>query len=153
MVARYLNQIQQYARALRKNQTHTELLVWKALRDRRFSGFKFRRQVPIGPFIVDFYCHREKLVIELDGGQHNIGNALQYDLNRSGFLNSQGLRVLRFWNNDVLKQKEAVFQQIWNFLHGEPSPDFGLGAKISLSQQEREIKTHFDFGAECQAYQ
>ena len=79
----------------------------------------------MGSFMVDFYCHQKKLIIELDGGQHNIGNAPQYDLKRSIFLSSQGLKVIRFWNNDVLKQKESVFQQIWNFLHGKPSPDFG----------------------------
>ena len=125
MIARYPDKIQQYARTLRMNQTHAELLIWKALRNRRFSGFKFKRQVPMGSFIVDFYCHQKKLIIELDGGQHNIGNAPQYDLKRSIFLSSQGLKVIRFWNNDVLKQKESVFQQIWNFLHGKPSPDFG----------------------------
>ena len=124
MVARYPEKIQQYARTLRRNQTRAELWIWQALRDRRFSGFKLRRQVPIGPYIVDFYCHQKKLVIELDGGQHNIGNAIQYDLRRSHFLQLQGLQVIRFWNNDVLKQKDAILQRIWDLLMTlEPSPD------------------------------
>lgn len=116
MVARYPEKIQQHARTLRKNQTYAELWIWRALRDRRFSGFKFRRQVPIGPYIVDFYCHQNKLVIELDGGQHNTENAILYDSRRSQFLSLQGLQVIRFWNSDVLKQKDAVLQKIWNLL-------------------------------------
>ena len=75
-----------YARALRQNQTAAELWLWKMVRAHRFAGFKFRRQVPIGPFIVDFYCHQKRLVIELDGGQHNLSDALDYDAWRSDFL-------------------------------------------------------------------
>ena len=119
MVARYPEKIQQYARALRSNQTPAETWLWRTLRAHRFSGFKFRRQVPIGPFIVDFYCHQKRLVIELDGGQHNLIEAKSYDRQRSEFLDQQGLNVIRFWNNDALHHKEAVLQQIWDVLHRE----------------------------------
>lgn len=119
MVARYPEKIQQYARTLRSNQTPAEAWLWRMLRAHRFSGFKFRRQVPIGPFIVDFYCHQERLVIELDGGQHNLLEAQSYDKQRSEFLRQRGFSVIRFWNKDALCQKEAVLQQIWNFLHRE----------------------------------
>ena len=119
LAARYPEKIQQYARVLRGNQTPAETWLWIMLRAHRFSGFKFRRQVPIGPFIVDFYCHQERLVIELDGGQHNLLEAQSYDRRRSQFLNQKGLSVIRFWNNDALRQKEAVLGQIWDFLHRE----------------------------------
>ncbi len=108
--------VQAHARALRQNQTLAENWLWKMVRAHRFSGFKFRRQVPIGPYIVDFYCHQKRLVIELDGGQHNLTNSREYDRQRTTFLCQNGMRVIRFWNNDVLKQKEAVLQQIWNAL-------------------------------------
>ena len=114
------------------------------------SGFKLRRQVPIGPYIVDFYCHQKKLVIELDGGQHNIGNAIQYDLRRSHFLQLQGLQVIRFWNNDVLKQKDAILQRIWDLLMTlEPSPDFGE-PKSPSPKRRGEIKIQKNFAAKCQ---
>lgn len=125
LAARYPEKLQEYARALRSNQTQAEAWLWKMLRAHRFSGFKFRRQVPIGPFIVDFYCHQRRLVLELDGGQHNQSDALDYDRKRSDFLRLNGLHVVRFWNNDVLQQKESVLQKIWSLLNREPSPDFG----------------------------
>ncbi|MES2504131.1 MAG: endonuclease domain-containing protein [Myxococcota bacterium] len=112
-----------YARELRQSQTSAELWLWKMVRAHRFAGFKFRRQVPIGPFIVDFYCAAKRLVIELDGGQHNAEPALIYDLRRTAFLKSKGLVVLRFWNNEVLGQRESVLQKIWEVLHEKsPSP-------------------------------
>jgi len=78
-------------------------MLWKLLRARQFSGYKFRRQLPIGPYIVDFCCLEQKLVIELDGGQHTIST--QQDQNRDRFLNGEGFKVLRFWNNDLLENR------------------------------------------------
>lgn len=91
---------------LRRKMTDAERKLWYALRDRRFEGFKFLRQVPIGPFVADFVCRREGLIIEVDGGQH----ALQIDKDeaRTAFLMAEGFRVVRFWNGDVLKNLEGV---------------------------------------------
>lgn len=97
------------ARELRKSATDAETRLWAALRDRRLAGCKFRRQRPIGPFIVDFACTRHHLVIEADGGQHN-GNAA--DDTRTEWLVRHGWRVLRFWNNDILASTESVLETI-----------------------------------------
>ncbi len=93
------------ARALRSRMTDAERKLWYALRDRRFAGFKFRRQVPIGNFIADFVCYEHRLVIEVDGGQH--AESLQ-DQRRDRWFVAQGFRVMRFWNNDVLSNLEGV---------------------------------------------
>ena len=83
--------------------------MWSALRDRRLSRYKFRRQHPIGDYIVDFACTRHALVIELDGGQHADNAA---DVSRTAWLEGQGWRVIRFWNNDVLTNTEGVVEAI-----------------------------------------
>jgi very-short-patch-repair endonuclease len=75
-------------------------------------GFKFRRQHPIGPYIVDFYCHKAQLAIEIDGGQHNQDDQLLYDERRTAYLEDQGIKVLRFWNHDVLRETETVLEVI-----------------------------------------
>ena len=110
----------QFARDLRKGQTDAETKMWSLLRDRRLAGKKFRRQHPIPPYIVDFYCHEASLVIEIDGGQH--AEDRRRDKKRIEFLERKGLRVIRFWNNEVLQETEAVLQAIWDTLHDEPSP-------------------------------
>jgi very-short-patch-repair endonuclease len=102
------------ARQLRASQTEVERLLWLRLRDRRLNGAKFRRQVPFGPYIVDFVCMEAKLVIELDGGQH--GEQSTYDGARTDFLKSQGYRVLRFWNNELLENEQGVLTTILNEL-------------------------------------
>jgi len=109
----------EFARSLRKKQTDAETRLWHLLQDRRLAGKKFRRQHPIPPYVVDFYCHEKKLVIEVDGGQH--AEDRRRDQKRTEFLESKGLRVIRFWNNDVLQETEAVLQVIWNALQ-KPSP-------------------------------
>jgi very-short-patch-repair endonuclease len=93
------------ARALRVRMTNAERKLWYALRDRRFAGFKFRRQAPIGPFIADFVCFEERLVIEVDGGQH--ADSLR-DRRRDRWFAANRFRVLRFWNNEVLSNLEGV---------------------------------------------
>ena len=114
-------QILEYARSLRGSQTDAEQLLWGLLRSRRFAGKKFRRQHPIGRYILDFYCHENKLAVELDGGQHNDGEAKLRDDSRSGFLGEQGIRVVRFWNHDVLQQTESVLESLWHEVHAESS--------------------------------
>ena len=100
------------ARHLRRGQTDAERLLWGHLRARRLGGFKFRRQEPRAPFIVDFVCLERRLVVELDGSQHGEDAAVAYDVRRTAVLNAQGFRVLRFWNTDVLKHLDGVLDDI-----------------------------------------
>ena len=99
------------ARHLRKNPTDAERALWSILRQRQVPGHRFRRQAPVGPYIVDFVCFENKLVIEVDGGQH--AEQADYDDARTAWLESQGLRVLRFWNNQVLQEMDAVREAVW----------------------------------------
>ena len=97
------------ARKLRRNSTDAERTLWRALRS-KLPQFKWRRQMPVGPYFADFACFAEKLIVEIDGGQH--ANATEYDERRSAFLESQRYRVLRFWNNDVLANTDGVLEEI-----------------------------------------
>lgn len=108
-----------FARRLRHDSTEAEHKLWQQLRARRFEGVKFRRQHPLGPYIVDFVCLERRLVIELDGGQHS--EAASYDRQRDAWLEGQGFRVLRFWNNEVMQNLEGVLEAIHLALHS-PSP-------------------------------
>jgi very-short-patch-repair endonuclease len=90
--------------------TDSELRLWRLLRDRRLSGFKFRRQVPVGPYIVDFLCVGAKLIVEADGSQH--AESLRDNI-RDAYLASRGWKVLRFWNNEVLQNREGVLETIF----------------------------------------
>ena len=107
------------ARELRKNPTVAEQKLWKHLRHRQLNVYKFRRQHPVGSYIVDFVCLEKRLIIEVDGGQHS--EQVDYDLERSAWLEVQGFRVLRFWNNEVLKEIEVVKEVIAEALR-LPSP-------------------------------
>ena len=98
------------ARELRNNPTDAERRLWQTLKRRQISGVKFRRQQPIGPYIVDFVCFERRVVVEVDGGQHS--EQLHYDEQRTRWLEAQGYRVLRFWNNDVLANTEVVAQAV-----------------------------------------
>lgn len=115
--------IRQRAKALRLEMTEYERLVWHHLRLRKM-GFKFRRQAPIGSFVVDFVCYEKKLVIELDGAPHQEQEA--YDEARSEWLRSQGFHVVRFWNREVLYDLEGVLETIRLILMA-PSPLVGEG--------------------------
>jgi len=97
-------------RTLRSNMTDAERLLWKRLRGCQVKGYKFRRQHPFNDFILDFVCLEAKLVIEIDGGQHN-GSA--QDVVRDQILENAGFRVMRFWNNQVLNELEPVVESIW----------------------------------------
>ena len=97
-------------RDLRRNSTDVEKYLWHFLKAKRLNGYKFRRQHLVYPFVVDFVCLEKKLVIELDGGQHAEQDA--YDEKRTLFLQSKGYSVLRFWNNVIFKETEAVLNEI-----------------------------------------
>jgi len=114
-----------FARRLRKDQTDAEKLLWSVFRSRQLLGLKFRRQHSIGPYILDFYCATVRLAIELDGGQHTEPSSLEYDSKRTQTLNDHGIRVLRFWDPDVLTSPDEVREEIYRALlaaQKEPSP-------------------------------
>jgi len=104
-------------RKLRRNATEAETKLWLALRDRRLGGFKFVRQSAIGPYIVDFVCRDRKLVVEVDGGQHADNAA---DRTRDIALASEGYRVMRFWNTDVLSNMDGVLDSLISALRDHP---------------------------------
>ncbi|HQX27939.1 MAG TPA: ribosome maturation factor RimM [Alphaproteobacteria bacterium] len=106
------------ARNLRQNQTDAEKKLWRRLRDRQLNGCKFRRQHPIPPYIVDFFCEEIGLIVEVDGGQHTP----EKDAKRSEFLNQNNFKILRFWNNEVLGNIEGVLEMIKKNLPPDPSP-------------------------------
>lgn len=97
---------------LRNNSTYAEVFFWQQVKCQQLDGRKFRRQTSIGPFIVDFYCPEEKLVIELDGEVHFNEEAIKYDKKRTEYIESLGLRVIRFENNEVLKNTEYVLSKV-----------------------------------------
>ena len=108
------------ARLLRSAMTSVERLLWQALRGKQLNGHRFRRQHPIGQYIADFACIEQKIVIELDGGQHQ--EQLVYDEQRSAFLRAHGWQILRFWNNDVLNNFDGVLFVIAENLTASPPP-------------------------------
>jgi very-short-patch-repair endonuclease len=104
------------ARELRKNMTETEKFVWARVRREKLGGYKFRRQHPLGPYIVDFVCLERKLILELDGGQHAEPEQAAYDARRSAWLAERGYRVFRLWNFEVAREWENVADHIWTLL-------------------------------------
>ncbi len=99
-------QISRHAASLRRNMTDAERAIWYAVRDRRLAGCKFRAQSTLGPFVADFLCVERRLIVEIDGGQHNE----EVDAARTRYLKRRGYRVIRFWNNDVLQNLDGVLQ-------------------------------------------
>ena len=123
----------EFTKTLRQNMTDAEQRLWKHLRAHRMDGQKFRRQQPIGPYIVDFVHFGTRLIVEADGGQHADS---PHDEARDAWLRSQGFTVLRFWNNDILQRTDAVLESIWIALQADhPSPP------TPLPQGERGIET------------
>jgi very-short-patch-repair endonuclease len=106
------------ARRLRANATETEILLWKRLRGIETAGTHFRRQVPIGPYVADFACMAARLVIELDGSEHNIDAHRAKDEQRTRWLESEGYRVIRFWNNDLTSNMDGVLETVYAALYG-----------------------------------
>jgi adenine-specific DNA-methyltransferase len=121
------------ARRLRRECSDAEILLWHHLRARRLLGYKFRRQVVIEPYIVDFVCLEASLIIEADGGQHS--ERLAYDVGRTVWLENMGYRVIRFWNHEILGDLQSVLEQIRAVLIGTPSPQpspAGRGSTVPL---------------------
>ena len=100
------------ARNLRKNQTPQEKKLWDILRNKKFENLKFKRQVPFGKYIADFLCESKKLIIEIDGGQHNEEENILYDKERTAFFEKEGYRVIRFWNNEIDGNIEGVYLKL-----------------------------------------
>jgi len=109
------------SRELRTNATLAERRLWRRLSARQVAGFRFNRQFPIGPFICDFVSRSAKLIVEVDGGQHS--DQAKADARRTTYLKSQGYRVVRFWNNDVIENTDGVVEVIARILADSPSPD------------------------------
>jgi len=109
------------SRQLRADMTEAELKLWSRLSRGQLNGWKFHRQVPIGAYFVDFLCLEGRLIVEVDGSQH-LDQQLQYDSERDAWLQSQGFKVLRFWNNQVLAETEGVLASILQGLTPPPDP-------------------------------
>lgn len=123
------------ARRLRADQTGAEMMLWKHLRRLETDGSHFRRQVPIGSYVVDFACMASRLVIELDGSQHGEESNKQRDDIRTRWLQSEGYRVLRFWNNDITSNLDGVLETIYAALYGSRD------AEASPLKHFRRVKT------------
>jgi 4-diphosphocytidyl-2C-methyl-D-erythritol kinase/very-short-patch-repair endonuclease len=115
--------INQRAKLLRKDSTLPEQILWHYLRDRRFDGLKFRRQVPIKKYIADFVCFEKKLIIELDGSGHLQDKTIKYDKKREDFLTTEGFTVLRYYNTDIFKNIETVLEEIYRYTSKTPHPN------------------------------
>lgn len=124
----YKSKLPQYLleliREFRKNPTNAEKLMWECLRARRLNGFKFRRQHPIARYVVDFYCHEARLIVEIDGDIHDVPDQMEYDRIRETELKALDLTILRIRNERVINETERVLEEIASFL---PSP-VGRGA-------------------------
>ena len=114
--------LKEYRRELRRRETYAERILWSYLRGRRLCGYKFFRQYSIGPFIADFYCTKARLVIELDGRHHYERRVAEYDAARTEYLNSLRIRVIRFDNQEVYRNPDAVLATILIALEESNSP-------------------------------
>lgn len=126
------------ARKLRKADTWAEQLLWRWLRDRRFSAYKFRRQQPMGPHTLDFFCHEAKLNIELDGSQHGHPEHLQADAEWDAWLAERGIMVMRFWNARLRREKQVVRDAIRQALQErvpKPLPDYCRPGEVQPKAQ------------------
>jgi len=134
-----------FARELRKNMTDAERRLWSALRRRELGGWKFRRQAPVGPYIiVDFVCFEKKVVIELDGGQH-AEQQKAYDAVRTRWLTTEGFSIVRFWNHQVFEELDDVLEAIWHTLGGASNPS----PRCTSSSLRNENRNRHD-DRECQ---
>ena len=118
------------AKKLRQQSTDAERMLWKYLRAHRMAGYKFRRQVVIEPYIVDFVCLEARLIVEADGGQHL--EQLDSDLKRTIFLEALGYKVIRFWNHEILGNTQTVLEEIYKCLIETPSPWPSPGGRGNL---------------------
>ena len=120
--------------------TPQEKKLWSIIRNRQFFGYRFRRQFPIGQYIVDFICREKKIIIEIDGGQHNKNTNIHYDNIRTKYLITKGYKVIRFWNNDIDKNIKGVYEKLKeifeleeNITPPKPSPSRALLSMIISS--------------------
>jgi very-short-patch-repair endonuclease len=125
------------ARQFRKKETQAEKLMWRWLRNRRFNGYKFRRQHPIGDYQLDFFCEEAELAIELDGSGHGYPRQQSHDNEREKFLTSRGIKTLRFWNSHLMRNAQSIRDTIFNELQKRaprPLPDYtrlaNIGGKV-----------------------
>ena len=114
-----MNEYKFLAHKLRQNQTKQELKLWALLRNRNFQGLKFKRQYNIGDYIVDFVCLELKIIIEIDGSQHNDPKTIVSDKERTTYLQSKGFKVFRFWNNEIDNNFEGVYLKLLELLDSE----------------------------------
>jgi len=115
------------ARQLRKKQTWAEKLLWNWLRNRRFNTYKFRRGHPVGPYFLDFFCEEAELNIELDGSHHGFPDQQEHDAERTKFLQSRGIKTMRFWNSRLRRDARSIRDTIFNELQTRaphPLPDY-----------------------------
>ncbi len=129
---------------LRSTQTEVEKLLWYRLRNRQVLNLKFFRQFSVGPYILDFYCPQIKLAIELDGGQHSEDLAILYDKDRTNYLTNFDIHVIRFWNNEIIKQIDSVLEAIIKECHnalkgGSSSPLKIRGARGVMNSDNKQI--------------
>ena len=138
-----------FSKKLRRNSTETEKILWHYLRNRKFFGYKFRRQFTIGNYITDFICLEKKLVIELDGSEHLKAETIQYDKKRTEFLNKRGFKVVRFYNNDILNNIDSVLNCLYQELVSPssgfqpPSPLQGEGFDNTFTPKGEGLKNTF----------
>jgi very-short-patch-repair endonuclease len=112
----YNNRLKEYSQQLRKNMTDAEKALWLKIRGKQLKGYQFYRQKPLGNFIVDFYCPKGNLVIEIDGGQHYSDEGKAKDNQRDNYLKGLGLRILRFSDREIFENMRGVLEKIWSFL-------------------------------------
>lgn len=126
-----------FARGLRRRQTDAEKKLWSRIRNRQIDGWKFNRQVPSGPYVLDFMCFEASLAIEVDGGQHAEERA-EHDRIRTAYLEQQGLTVFRVWNTDVLNNIDGVLEQVYEALGARKAPSPGaLRRQTSIGNGDR----------------
>jgi very-short-patch-repair endonuclease len=106
------------ARTLRKSMSESEWKLWRELRKRQVGGHRFRRQHPIGPYVVDFVCLEQRFIVEVDGGHHSETAQVEYDGRRTEWLEREGYRVFRVWNTEVFDNLDGVVETIWTELNG-----------------------------------
>lgn len=121
MPLKYNQKLKRWSRRLRGGQTEAEKLLWSKIRKKQIKDAQFNRQKPIGNYIVDFYCDKAKLIIEIDGGQHYEGKGILQDKNREKYFNGLGLEVIRFTNLDVLKNVTNVVEEIYKKINPPPA--------------------------------
>jgi very-short-patch-repair endonuclease len=132
-----------FAKTLRANATDAEVSLWRLLRSRRLASMKFRRQVPIGPWIVDFVSFEQRLIVEADGSQHAES---EDDKRRDHDLSERGFRILRFWNNDILLRSQSIPEMIFESAARSPHPSARLAARIHPLPQGGRKRTASNHG-------